>query len=211
MDHDPDQSPENKSDAPAKPVIPPPVLAAPPPPPPSPLEGLPKSPPPQPIPADDAGVRVNLRIADPADKSTDTEIVTFNTRIVAAVIDWIVAMGLVIGLIWVLPVFAYKLAYLTGVAYLIVRDSLPFLGGQSVGKKAMNIKVVTSDGKSLVGNWEAALIRNGVLIIPLFGLVELFILLTREDTPERGRRLGDEWAKTKLVVEKKPPASEEVE
>jgi hypothetical protein len=68
----------------------------------------------------------------------------------------------------------------------------------------MKIQTVTLDGKSLVGNWEAALIRNGVLIIPLFPLVELFILLTREDKPERGRRLGDEWAKTKVIIEEKP-------
>ncbi len=193
-----------------KPFIPPPVLAQPPPPPPSPLEGLPKSPP-RPIPVDEAGVRVNLRIADPGDKAIGPEIVTFNTRIVAAVIDWVVAMGLMIGLIWILPILAHKLAYLTGVAYLIARDSLPFLGGQGVGKKAMGIKVVTLDGRSLVGNWEAALIRNGVLIIPFFGLVELFILLTREDTPARGRRLGDEWAKTKLIIEKKPVESEGTE
>lgn len=209
MEQEPDPSPELKSGVP-KPFIPPPVLAQPPPPPPSPLEGLPKSPP-RSIPADEAGVKVNLRIADPSDKATGTEIVTFNTRIVAAMFDLVVAIGLVIGLIWILPGFVFKLAYLTGVAYLIARDSLPFLGGQSVGKKAMAIKVVTLDDKSLVGNWEAALIRNGVLIIPLFGLVELFILLTREDTPARGRRLGDEWAKTKLIVEKKPVESEEAE
>lgn len=210
MDHDPDPSLENQPDPPSKPVIPPPVLTPPPPPPPSPLEGLPKSPPLS-QPADVAGVKVNLRIADPADKAIGPEIVTFNTRIIAAMIDLVVAIGLVIGLLWILPVFALKLASLTGMAYLVIRDSLPFLGGQSVGKKAMGIKVVTLDDKSLVGNWEAALIRNGVLIIPFFGLVELFILLTREDTPARGRRLGDEWAKTKLIVEKKPPVPEGAE
>ncbi|HEX7260552.1 MAG TPA: RDD family protein [Luteolibacter sp.] len=155
-----------------------------------------------------ADVKVKLRIAEPADKTAGTEMVTFNTRIVAAMIDLIVAIGLVIGLIWILPGLVIKLAYLTGAAYLIARDSLPFLGGQSVGKKAMGIKVVTLDGKSLVGNWQAALIRNGVLIIPFFGLIEIFILLTREETPSRGRRLGDEWAKTKLMAEKKPVAGE---
>jgi uncharacterized RDD family membrane protein YckC len=207
MGQESDQSPESKPDVRAKPFIPPPVLSQPPPPPPSPLEGLPPSPP-QTIPADMAGVKVNLRIADPGEKTTETEFVTFNTRMVASMIDLVVAIGLVIGLIWILPGFAFKFAYLTGVAYLISRDSLPFLGGQGVGKKAMDIKVVTMDGKSLVGNWKAALIRNGVLVIPLFALVELYILLTREDTPARGRRLGDEWAKTKLIVEKKPVESE---
>ena len=87
----------------------------------------------------------------------------------------------------------------------MTRDSLPFLGGQSVGKKAMKLRVVTQQGASLVNNWEAALIRNAVLAIPLFGFVELIILLTREDKPERGLRLGDEWAKTKVIIA--PPAS----
>jgi hypothetical protein len=40
-------------------------------------------------------------------------------------------------------------------------------------------------------------------------LVELFVLLTREDKPERGRRLGDEWAKTKVIVEIKPQVADE--
>ena len=92
------------------------------------------------------------------------------------------------------------LAWLAGMAYLVTRDSLPFLGGQSVGKKAMKLQAVTQQGASLVNNWEAALIRNGVLAIPLFAFVEVIILLTREDKPERGLRLGDEWSKTKVIV-----------
>ena len=101
---------------------------------------------------------------------------------------------------WLLPAFAAKLGYLLGLAYMISRDTVPFLGGQSVGKKAMKLKVTTLEGDSLVGKWEPTFIRNGVLIIPFFGLIELFVLLTRENNPERGRRLGDEWAKTKVVL-----------
>ena len=74
---------------------------------------------------------------------------------------------------WILPGFAAPVAWLLGIGYFVSRDSLPFLGGQSVGKKAMKLKAVTMEGKSLVGNWEAALIRNGVLVIPFFVLVEL--------------------------------------
>ena len=124
----------------------------------------------------------------------------FNTRIIAALIDVVVVIGLQISVAWILPGFASRLAWLIGVAYLVTRDSLPFLGGQSVGKKAMKLKVVTVDDKPLTGNWEAALIRNGVLLIPLFGFIELFILLTREDKPGRGLRLGDEWAKTRVIL-----------
>ena len=93
-------------------------------------------------------------------------------------------------------------------AFLLLRDSLPFLKGQSPGKTAMKIKVVTTKGDSLVGNLQPALIRNGVLLIPIFGLVELIVLLTREDKPDQGVRLGDEWAGTR-VVRADPPEGED--
>ncbi len=130
----------------------------------------------------------------------------FNTRLIAALIDVAVAFGLNMTAL-VLPSFLGRLVWLVALAYLVTRDSLPFLGGQSVGKKAMKIKAVTVDGKSLVNNWEPALIRNGVLLIPLFPLIELFILLTREGKPEHGRRLGDEWAKTQVILAPEPPAA----
>jgi uncharacterized RDD family membrane protein YckC len=197
---------KNLPQPPPKPVIPPPDLSRPAPPPPSPLESIPRStnPPPLSTPGN-VGAKVNLRTDGRDDDGPPAGgIAPFNTRVIAVIIDWVVAFGVILGLTFILPGFADRLAYLVGLAYLVTRDSLPFLGGQSVGKKAMKIQTVTLDGKSLVGNWEAALIRNGVLIIPLFPLVELFILLTREDKPERGRRLGDEWAKTKVIIEEKP-------
>lgn len=134
-------------------------------------------------------------------------IAPFNTRLIAAVIDMVVAIGLVVAVAFTVSPFVARIAWIVGLAYLVARDSLPFLGGQSVGKKAMKLQAVTLDGKSLVGNWEPALIRNGVLAIPFFALIELFILLTREGKPERGRRLGDEWAKTQVLVAPDAPAA----
>ena len=96
-------------------------------------------------------------------------------------------------------------------AFILMRDGLPFLNGQSPGKSAMKIKAVTTDGQSLAGNWQPALVRNAVLLIPLFGLVELVVLLTREDKPEQGIRLGDEWGKTRVVFANPPEALEEDE
>jgi len=125
----------------------------------------------------------------------------FNTRLIAAVIDGVVALGLHIAIAIFLP---SMIGYIVATAYIVTRDGLPFLGGQSVGKKAMRLKAVTLDGRSLAGNWEPALIRGAVLAIPLFALVELFILLSREEKPERGRRLGDEWAKTKVIMVNEP-------
>lgn len=132
----------------------------------------------------------------------------FNTRIIAALIDMLVASGLYIAVAWFLPGFAARLAWLVMLGYLVARDSLPFMGGQSVGKKAMKLRTVTLNGKSLVNNWEPAIIRNAVLAIPLFGFVEFVILLTREGKPEHGRRLGDEWAKTQVIIDAGPPAAE---
>lgn len=188
-----------------KPFIPPPNLAPPPPPPPSPMDSLPRSTPP---PVSGAGP-VKLKSAGSLDADDDDAIpagaVPFNTRIIAGVIDLVVATGLYITAIILLPGFIEGLVgYGLSLGYLLTRDSLPFLGGQSVGKKAMKIQAVTLEGKSLVNNWEPTLIRNLPLVIPLLGLVEVFILLSREEKPERGRRLGDEWGKTKVIFETKP-------
>jgi uncharacterized RDD family membrane protein YckC len=210
MDQPPDENPQI---VPPRHVIPPPDLSRRPPAPASPLDQLPKSAPP-PLPAGDGSAKVKLRApgtaADSADEgSTAARIAPFNTRVLAVLIDVAVALGVTIGLSWFLPGFADRIAQLAGMAYLVTRDSLPFLGGQSVGKKAMKLQVTTLDGHSLVGDWKVALIRNGVLLIPLFPLVELFILLSRENGPDRGRRLGDEWAKTRVIVEVKAEASED--
>ncbi len=107
----------------------------------------------------------------------------------------------------ILPDILNKIAWLAGMAYMIVRDSLPFLDGQSIGKKVMKIRVVTLDNQPLTKNWEKALIRNAILVIPLLNLVELAVLLMRDGQADRGRRLGDEWAKTKVVAVM-PPVEE---
>ena len=190
---------------PARPVMPPPDLpqASPTPP----LERIEPGNPPSGVLPPRTGAHVSGPAAEAADDSTPEagSVAPFNTRIIAAVIDLVLAAGLQMSAAWILPGFASKIAWLLGIAYLVTRDSLPLLGGQSVGKKAMNLKVVTLDDKALTGNWEAALIRNGVLLIPLFAFIELFILLTREGKPGRGLRLGDEWAKTRVIVAPDPP------
>ncbi len=200
MEPEPEINPARKSELETKPVvIPPPDLPRPPAPPPS----LP----PGSAPVAEGAVAVKIRNAQDAadDDALVAGLASFNSRATAALIDMVVAAGVAIALAFILPGFADRLAWLAGIAYLVTRDSLPFLGGQSVGKKAMKLRAVTLGGESLVGKWETALIRNGVLAIPLFAFVELFILLTREGKPERGLRLGDEWAKTKVILEKTLP------
>jgi uncharacterized RDD family membrane protein YckC len=189
-----------------KPSLPPPDLSRRPPPPPSPLDALPKSSPAAP-PAEPA-VKVKVRAAGDAagGLALDDSLASFNTRVIAAVIDLLVSLGVTISGVWLLPGLLEWIGQLVGLAYFVTRDSLPFLGGQSVGKKAMKLKVTTLEEISLAGNWSAALIRNGILLIPFFALVELYLLLTRENGADRGRRLGDEWAKTKVIPDVKPAA-----
>jgi len=128
---------------------------------------------------------------------------SLGSRIVATLIDWMIGVGLALGvqMLNVLPLISLdsRLSLLTFAAYILTRDSLPFLQGQSVGKRAMKIQAVTSEGESLAGNWQAGALRNAVLLIPLFPVVELIVLLTRQDTPEPVLRLGDEWAKTRVI------------
>lgn len=208
MDDETDQDAKRKPDAANKPVIPPPDLSRRPPPPLSPLDQLPKS-----SPADSPSgvppVKVSIRPEGVSSEDADVSgIASFNSRVVAAVIDVLVATGITIGLSWFLPDFADRLAQLAGIAYFVTRDSLPFMGGQSAGKKAMRLRATTLEGDSLVKNWQAAVIRNGILLIPLFALVELYVLLSRDGAANRGRRLGDEWAKTQVIVEPEPEKSD---
>ena len=108
-------------------------------------------------------------------------------RIVAYLID-----ALITGVFCIIPF----VGWIVGFAYFLTRDGLPFLDGQSVGKKAMNIRAVTEDGLPLTNNWGPELIRNVVLLIPLFPLIELIVLLTND----KKQRLGDQWAKTRVVT-----------
>jgi uncharacterized RDD family membrane protein YckC len=123
------------------------------------------------------------------DKPTETNLVAASdgNRVVAYIIDMLITFALSL-----IPHIGWAL----GIIYVLTRDGLPFLEGQSIGKKAMKIRAVTEDGASLTNNWGPTLIRNVVLLIPLFPLVELIVMLTNP----RKQRLGDQWAKTLVVT-----------
>jgi uncharacterized RDD family membrane protein YckC len=123
----------------------------------------------------------------------------FTNRVLGGVVDILVAGGIKLGLGGILAAFPVNIGTLAAMAYLLTKDSLPFLNGQSIGKRAMKIQAVTMDGKSLSGNWQPGVIRNVSLVIPLVLLVELIVLLTRRDNPGPLLRLGDEWGKTKVI------------
>lgn len=125
--------------------------------------------------------------------------VPFQNRVISLLIDCVLAGGLAMAVDMLLP---NVLGTLAALAYIVTRDSLPFLNGQSIGKAVMGYKAVTERGDSLAGDWKTGAIRNAPLVIPFFPAVECAILLTREDKVEHGRRLGDDWAKTKVVPTK---------
>ena len=121
----------------------------------------------------------------------------FDNRIIAAIIDGFVAGGLSIIVDVILP---SGLAILIATAYLLVRDALPFLEGQSVGKKLMKIRAVGPNGEKLTNDWKTSIIRNIPMAIPLFPLIEAYILYQKKEKGEPLIRLGDEWGKTRVVA-----------
>ena len=118
-------------------------------------------------------------------------------RIVAGLIDGIVAALLMWIVALILPNF---LGNAVLVAYILFKDSLPFLGGQSVGKKVMKIQAVSAEGEPLTKDFTKGIIRNVPLVIPFVAIVEAYILHTRENAPNAGLRLGDDFAKTKVIA-----------
>lgn len=137
--------------------------------------------------------------AEVEESSEAGEIAPLNSRLLGGIIDSLVGLGLYYSVIWLMPDVLERFAWLLVAGYWITRDSLPFLKGQSIGKMAMKIKVVKVDGSELIGDWQTAIVRNVILLIPFFGLIEAIILITRESKSDRGKRLGDDWAKTKVV------------
>lgn len=127
---------------------------------------------------------------------------SFEARVVATIIDSFIAVGIymVLASMWTL------LGNLALLGYLLTRDALPFLEGQSIGKKIMKLRAVTMEGTSLSGNWQASIVRNLSLVIPFFGLVEAYMLYSRQGGGGPLQRFGDEWAKTRVVTVSGPSA-----
>jgi uncharacterized RDD family membrane protein YckC len=127
-----------------------------------------------------------MEILDQPDSPKELRQAEDGSRILAYLIDVLVTIP-----VYLIPILGLFL----GLAYFLTRDGLPFLDGQSIGKKAMGLRAVTEDGQPLTNNWGPALIRNVVLLIPFFPIVELIVMLTN---PKK-QRLGDQWAKTRVI------------
>ncbi|GAB4016546.1 hypothetical protein GCM10028773_10030 [Spirosoma koreense] len=119
-------------------------------------------------------------------------------RFVAAFIDGIVG-NLAFWLLWMVSYRLSTIGYVIAIGYLLTKDALPavgdFLGGQSVGKKLMGIRVIKeSTGASLLGDYGTAITRQIPLLIPLLNLVDALMVFSSD-----GKRFGDKWANTIVV------------
>ena len=120
---------------------------------------------------------------------------TAGVRFLAHLID-----GVVGGVPALIPV----VGWLWAILYIFTKDALPFLGGQSIGKKAMGLRVVNMEtGKPIKGDYGAAITRQISLFIPFFGFVDACMVFSAE-----GLRFGDKWAKT-VVVKNSPALDQE--
>ena len=115
-------------------------------------------------------------------------------RFVAYLIDGIIAYLPT----WLFIAISYKLAflgYIIAIGYMLTRDALPFLNGQSIGKKLMNIKAIKEDsGQMLTNDYATAITRQIPLFIPFFNIVDALMVFSDDK-----KRFGDKWAKTIVV------------
>ena len=134
------------------------------------------------------------------EETTNQELTTSNQasirdRFLGGLIDWLV----VIALAYVLRgLVGWSLSYLISTAYILVRDALPFLDGQSIGKKIIKTRSVHEDsGAPITNDYRTAFLRNILLFIPIAGLIDALFIFNGER-----KRLGDKMAKTIVVYEK---------
>src|SRR5687768_10282480 len=74
--------------------------------------------------------------------------------------------------VFVIPIAGIFIA----IAYGLMKDTLPFLDGQSIGKRAMGIRVIkNASGQKLTGDYGAGIVRQISLYIPLFGILDAFM------------------------------------
>ncbi len=116
-------------------------------------------------------------------------------RFIGGLIDWLV----VIAISYLLQgLLGWQFTYLISAAYILVRDALPFLEGQSIGKKVMKTRSVLEDsGIPTTNDYRTSILRNVLLFIPIVSLVDALFIFGNER-----KRLGDKLAKTIVIYDK---------
>lgn len=98
------------------------------------------------------------------------------------------------GLDWQHLLYLLWALQLPHILYMLLRDGI--FKGQSPGKRICKIAVVREEGKTGAG---ASALRNFLLVLPGFLLVEFIMLIVSKN----GQRLGDMIARTTVVSETK--------
>jgi uncharacterized RDD family membrane protein YckC len=122
-------------------------------------------------------------------------------RVIAKAIDF-----LIIG---VLLEAVPKVGFFAGLIYLLIGDGL--FDGRSIGKRLIKLKVVLLESGQACG-YRESILRNApfavgyiLMAMPLIGFVFPLIILVFESLlmlgDERGLRLGDDFAKTRVIEE----------
>ncbi|MBN2164671.1 MAG: RDD family protein [Marinilabiliaceae bacterium] len=84
-----------------------------------------------------------------------------------------------------------------GIAYFLLKDALPFLNGQSIGKYFMGLKVVNKESLTpITKDYKKSIIRGVVLLIPILNIIDIYRYLTI------GERLADKWAETVVIKDR---------
>lgn len=110
-------------------------------------------------------------------------------RLVAGLLDFIIVLCLF--------KIAMFLGLTIGLAYWFLRDAIPGMNGQSLGKKLMKIKVLSARNQPLVNDYKAAALRQVSNIVPLLNLYEVYLLVTSP----KYQRFGDQLTQTTVVRE----------
>ena len=128
-------------------------------------------------------------------ETPDSSQASTGDRLIGGIIDWII----VIAISYLLRgIVGWSLSYLISTAYILVRDALPFLDGQSIGKKVMKTRAVQEDSEApLTNDYRASFLRNILLFIPVAGLIDALFIFGEER-----KRLGDKMAKTKVIYDR---------
>lgn len=108
-----------------------------------------------------------------------------NKRVFAFLLDSLI--GCAIGIISSLA--GLKIHWIVWATYILFKD---IYNGRSVGKLCAGIQIIDEEGKP--SNFTQTVMRNIFMIIPLFPLIEYFVMVQDSE----GKRLGDKVAKTRV-------------
>ncbi len=111
-----------------------------------------------------------------------------NKRVCAFLIDIII---LDIFAVLMTMVFSKNLNWIIASLGILLRDCYQ---GQSIGRRVVGIQVIDYEGQ--VAPPGLTIWRNLLMIIPLFPIIEYFVMLNDK---KNGQRLGDLWAKTRIT------------